>query len=146
MALIGRLTFVATATALTFASCSLLPRIGQPAQFVNRVPLPACGQEIRGQGDGPDRDARACLLSAFKGHRSAEFASSQPTIEGDPIITYYRVWPSPEVPVEVFRDSSRDQWGTVAWTRDVCDELVTAGGDAVFELSGCLEQPQELMQ
>lgn len=144
--MIGRLTLVASATALTFASCSLLPPPGPPAQFIDRVQLPACGEEFRGQGDEPDAGARACLLSAFQDHRSAEFVSSRPTVEGDPIVTYYRVWPSPDVPVEVFTDSSRDRFRSAAWTYDRCDELVSGAGNEVFDLTGCQEQPQVLLR
>ena len=51
---------------------------------------------------------RSCLLTAFEHDRPAELAATFPTVEGDPLTTYYRVWPTADIAVEVFTDSSRD--------------------------------------
>lgn len=128
------------------AACSSLLPSGLPAQFVNRPALPSCGAEVRAQRDGPDPVARSCLMSAFDEQRSAELVSTRPTVEGDPIVTYFRVWPTADIAVEVYTDSSRDKFGSAAWTYSACERLVPAAGDEVFEVAGCPDEPQVLVR
>ena len=116
-----------------------------PPQFVNRPALRSCGEELRGQRDEPNVAARECLLVAFQQRQPAELLSTLATVEGDPTSTYYRVWPTDSVPVELFYDASRDRFRSSAWTYSVCEELVDIEGDQTFEVAGCRE-PETLVE
>jgi hypothetical protein len=85
-----------------------------------------------------------CLLNAFEQGRPAELAATRPTIEGDPITVYYRVWPAADIAVEIFTDSSRDEFRSAAWTYAECDGLAPSIAREVFELVGCPDEHQVL--
>jgi hypothetical protein len=99
-----------------------------------------------GRGEGADAGMRTCLMSAFEDGSPAELVSTTTSVEGDPLVTYYRVWPAPDVPVEVFTDSSRDRYRSAAWTYHQCERLVPDADGDVFEPTGCPEQPHVLVR
>jgi hypothetical protein len=101
--------------------CGLLPSV-QPEWVVNRKPLESCGQEQVGHGEGTDVAARTCLLEGFEGGRGAELISTVTSVEGDPITRFVRVHENGTV--EIFVDATRDQFGSGAWERLVCERLL----------------------
>jgi|GEM_PF-5263927 len=117
-----------------------------PESVKLRPPYQYCGVEVMlnesmlGEASEPDILARECFIQAARiGGYAAEFVSHQQTIEGD-IVTYiYRSDGTGNV--ELFVDSTRDQFGSSAWTVTTCsgasygDEM--SGWD--IELSGCGE-------
>lgn len=116
----GRVAMLAVAVVV--AGCGFLPK-PTPAWVVDRDPLPACGQENVGLGDGYDSVARRCLLDAFQTGRGGELISRGTTIEGDPITRYTRV--HDDGSVEVIVDATRDDYGSGEWERLHCDRLIT---------------------
>jgi hypothetical protein len=133
------------ALGVTATGCSSLFAPGPPAQFTNRPQLPACGQEMYGRGEGMDVDARTCLMSAFEDGSPAELVSTRLSVEGEPVVTYFRVWPAPGVPVEIYTDSSRDSFRSAAWTYQACERL-QADVRKVFEVAGCDAESQVLVR
>lgn len=112
---------VATLAAAALTGCGLFAGPA-PAWVVDRQPLPSCGEEVLGQGDAGDAEARSCLLEAFREGRGAELVSTRPTIEGDPVTRYVRVHPNGVV--EIFVDATRDRFGSGEWERLRCERLV----------------------
>jgi len=115
--------------AIGVSACGLLPipppieGIGPnaPAMVASRIPVPSCGVE-RGGHDGPwNIEGRACFWQAYRARRPAEFISTRPTIEGDPITSIYRVLPDGSV--EVFIDSTQDTFGSGKWSHATCRTL-----------------------
>ena len=94
-----------------------------PAAVTNRSHLPFCGVE---QGAGPgvtvNAEVRGCFLGAYREGTSAEYASIQMTIEGDPIATIMRTLPGGGV--ELLIDSTQDQYGEDHWRRITCRTIV----------------------
>ncbi len=91
-----------------------------PKAFTDRTPLPSCGSYAFGLKDGPVPDAqRDCMNVAKTSGRGAELKLVESTIEGDPVITYYRVF-SPQQRVEVFVDYSGDQFSNFGWRHFFC--------------------------
>jgi len=90
------------------------------AQFLARQPLPDCGQVELGQLANP-RDTkaiRACLKTA--GSDGAEASVTEPTVEGDPVTTYYRVTPNGHW--ETYVDSTQDAFGSGEWEFMACQK------------------------
>ncbi|MGI9029832.1 MAG: hypothetical protein ACR2HP_07580 [Ilumatobacteraceae bacterium] len=88
-----------------------------------------CGGEELGQPDeidsadpGWNEPARRCFLDAHLAGMPTAFASSTPTIEGDPIV---EVWLSNPDGVDWWRDTTRDAYGERAWTHISCDRVTT---------------------
>jgi hypothetical protein len=61
----------------------------------------------------------------------AELIVRRRTIEGDPVVTYYRVVP-PEQAIEVFTDYTQDRYGHAGWVHQRCPHAVS-----VVELGEC---------
>lgn len=59
------------------------------------------------------------MISGRTSGLGGELTVVQPTIEGDPITTYYRVF-SPDQRVEVFVDPSTDRFGNSGWSHFFC--------------------------
>lgn len=97
------------------------PMPNAPLVVRQRVPLPFCGAEHVVQGTGADIAARQCLWSAYQAGQPAEFVSTTTTIEGDPVLTIYRVLPTGQI--EVFVDSTHDQYSLRSWLRLTCPRL-----------------------
>jgi hypothetical protein len=111
-----------------------------PEQVVNRRPLPFCGVEeapVPRPGEYMDATVRNCFWAAKLDGREAEFASVQPTMEGDRIAAIYRL--RPDGGVDLFLDSTQDQFGGGGWTITACDRLVEEAGDRLFGVDGCGE-------
>jgi hypothetical protein len=102
------------------AGCDLLPSI-PPDWVTNRLPLPACGEEVVAQGGEFDVAARTCLLQAFDAGRGAEVITTQTSVEGDPITRYIRVHDNGTI--ELFVDATRDAYGSGEWERLRCERL-----------------------
>lgn len=120
--------------AIGVSACDLLPtqppngglHSDVPHVVANRIPLPSCGEEQAGQGGPWNEGARACFWEAYQEHRPAEFISTYPTIEGDPITSIYRVLPDGSV--EIFIDSTRDRFGSGSWLHVSCRTLARRDG------------------
>lgn len=111
-----------------------------PDEVVNRRPLPFCGIEeapVPRPGEYIDATVRNCFWSAKLDGREAEFASVQPTMEGDAIATIYRL--RPDGGVDLVLDSTQDRFGGGGWTITTCDRLVQEAGDRLFGVDGCGE-------
>jgi hypothetical protein len=88
-----------------------------PASFKERTKLESCGEfvvELAAESF-PD-DALACLDAAFDS--GAELVVQVFTIEGDPVVFYYRVGPDIEG-IEIFVDSTLDPYGA-GWSHQSC--------------------------
>jgi hypothetical protein len=115
--------------AIGLTGCSLIPiqpptadiSANAPAAVANRIPVPPCGSEHSGLADSGNLEGRACFWTAYQEHRPAEFISTRPTTEGDPITTIYRVLPGGSV--ELFIDSTQDTWGSGKWAHATCRTL-----------------------
>ena len=93
-----------------------------PEAVRTREPLPSCGVERATRQDGPwNVDARRCFLAAYRAAQPAEFASTRPTIEGDPIRMVFRILGPGRI--EVFVDSTQDAWSARTWERYACPSL-----------------------
>ena len=88
-----------------------------PAAFTNREALFSCGEFVLGQGETLPPEAWDCLAERLE--TGAEIVLAQPTTEGDPIITYYRVGPGIDG-MEYFTDPTFDTWGADAWEHMLC--------------------------
>lgn len=139
-----RRTIASALLVTTLLACQAFSAVSVPDAVANRSQLPSCGEERRSQTEAPNIEMRQCLLSAYNDGRAAELVSTRPTVEGDPITTYYRVWPNATTAVEVFQDASRDRYAADAWTRTTCAHIAEVADDAVFELGGCVEPWQPL--
>lgn len=104
------------------AACGFLPR-AMPAWVGDREPLPACGQEDVGHGEGYDVAARRCLLDAYHEGRGAELISTLTSVEGDDITRYTRAYDDGSV--EVIVDATADRFGSGAWERLSCERILT---------------------
>ena len=79
--------------------------------------LPSCGSIELHQGETIPPDALECLADGGAG--GAELMVTAPTVEGDPIVTYYRALPGGGI--EVFTDMTQDAFGG-GWGYDLCDD------------------------
>lgn len=111
-----------------------------PNEVVNRRPLPFCGVEeapVPRPGEYVDATVRNCFWAARLDGREAEFASVQPTMEGDKIATIYRL--ASDGSVEMLMDSTQDRFGSGTWTVTTCDRLIPEEGDRLFGVDACGE-------
>jgi len=124
----GRVTHaVGLLAVVTIAGCSLLS--GDPVhdRWVNRSSLPSCGHIVLEQGEHVAEAARSelsCLQAALRSGEGAELKLQHSTVEGDPIIEYYRVTPSGTA--EVYIDSTKDKFGAQKWEFVECDRPTSA--------------------
>jgi hypothetical protein len=93
-----------------------------PVEFRMREPLPSCGNIELGQGEIVPDAAWECMNAAFES--GAELAVVQPTTEGDPIVTFYRVGPSIRG-MDVITDSTLDTYG-FGWLVQRCVDTFDA--------------------
>jgi hypothetical protein len=92
------------------------------AAFAGRTKFPSCGPVTLDQGQEVPDKAWACLDEAFD--TGAELQVTSPTIEGDPILRYYRVGPGIDG-LEWFDDLSLDRFGPGGWSHVTCPGTVT---------------------
>jgi len=86
-----------------------------PRAFSKRTPLEPCGPFESSQAEAPE-ELFDCLNSAASNGTEAVLVSY--TVEGDPLVRYYRWVPGGEH-VEVFTDGSFDNYGG-SWSLSVC--------------------------
>ncbi len=98
---------------------------GAPDEVGGRAPLPYCGAELRTPSMiNPlpnieiSEGASACYEQRVAAGLPAEMIEIFSTIEGDPIVRLLRLLPDGRE--EVFTDSTRDTFGTQAWSRLIC--------------------------
>ncbi len=112
------------AVALVVAGCSsVATRVAQ------RTPLPSCGSETTTQDSGFNVEGRRCFWDAYLAGRPAEFVSTRPSIEGDPITTIYRVLGPGRI--EVWIDATKDRFGSGTWEKLTCRSLRLVKGGRV---------------
>jgi hypothetical protein len=76
--------------------------------------------------------AITCLIDAVKQRKQARLQVTRPTVEGDPIITWYAA--RSDGIVEVTRDATKDKFGGgVGITRELCSGPVPEGDSVRFE-------------
>ncbi len=62
----GRIIALVMLVAVLTSGCNWIGLSGKPPAWVtDREPLPSCGVEDLGHGEGVDTQARRCLLDAF---------------------------------------------------------------------------------
>lgn len=104
-----------------------------PVGFHDEVRRKSCGQVTLVQGEQIPTDAIDCMDSAI-GQLNAELAVLSRTIEGDPIVDFYRtsiITPG----IEIFTDGEFDRYGSKEWTHQNCPKTTT-----LRSLQGCLER------
>lgn len=101
-----------------------------PAEFRDRTPLSLCPVVVLEQGKAMPDDTFDCLNNGFDS--GAELVLIQPTTEGDPVVTYYRVGPDIDG-VDMYTDMTVDKFGS-GWHIQHCTTTTN-----VNELSGCVE-------
>jgi hypothetical protein len=102
-----------------------------PEEFRTRPQLPACTDVVLDQGAQIPDASVACIETA--GPEGAELAVVQPTTEGDPIVTFYRVGPGIDG-IEIWDDATRDTFGDKKWHRAECATI------SVFAPTGCTSE------
>lgn len=116
-----RTAAIALGVALALSACQ---GGSAPASFTERTELPSCGTVQVDQGRTVGDDAWACLDDAATAD-GAELVVTALSTEGDPLTTYYRVGPGIDG-LELFVDSTQDEWGVQGWIHQVCPDTVTA--------------------
>lgn len=111
---------------------------GTPTAVADRTPLPFCGVSEVGLGGPGDLAVRTCFAAALDAGRPAEMAEIRHTIEGDPFATIIRSLPGGGV--EILFDSTQDQFGVRAWTRQVCRGHEADPRSLLFG-TGCRDEP-----
>lgn len=101
-----------------------------PAEFRERAPLSLCPVVVLEQGKAMPASMFDCLNYGFDS--GAEMVAIQPTTEGDPVVTYYRVGPDIDG-VDIVTDMTSDKFGG-GWHVQHCTTTTD-----VNELSGCVE-------
>ncbi|NNG40383.1 DUF4362 domain-containing protein [Flexivirga sp. ID2601S] len=108
-----------TAVALVLCACSSSQPTTDPveAAFESRAPMLSCGKARLPQGTTSLMPVKlsSCLQTARARHETAEARITQPTSEGDPIVTYLRVRSNGTF--ELYVDSTRDRFGLRQWQR-----------------------------
>ncbi|NTW40283.1 MAG: hypothetical protein HGA44_10425 [Cellulomonadaceae bacterium] len=121
----------ALAVAAGTTGCSGTP---DPEGFAERPALASCGEITLDQGQGVPDDSWACLDAAAADGSGAELTVSMPTVEGDQIVTYYRVGRGIDG-LEVYVDASADRFAgpdARGWVHQLCPGTVK-----VAEPLGC---------
>jgi hypothetical protein len=97
-----------------------------PRSFREREELPSCGHLALTSVRGLDPRTFDCLVSP--GAQGTELIVLRRTVEGDPVVRYYRAVPGIEG-IEVFSDDTLDSFGTTGWSRRVrtLDQLAKLG-------------------
>ncbi|HWV79256.1 MAG TPA: hypothetical protein VN027_18250 [Isoptericola sp.] len=97
--------------------------------FAERAPLPSCGEVTArpdlGEGEPKAElaEAYACLDAAASGE-GAELVVRSLTVEGDPIVEYWRTGPGIDG-LEVYSDNTQDTYGDQVWRHRVCPGTAT---------------------
>lgn len=101
-------------------ACSVFGGDPIQQQFEERDQLPSCGALNLDQAQTlKDQKAElACMKDALKSGNGAELKVEHPTIEGDPIVSYYRVLSDGST--EVYVDSTKDGYSDQKWSFASC--------------------------
>jgi hypothetical protein len=89
-----------------------------------REPLPDCGDVRLGQGDSVEESGAqglSCLRTAARSGSGGELKVTYPTVEGDPIVEYFRVTLAGKL--EVYSDSTKDTFGSQVWGYRTCGSV-----------------------
>ncbi len=126
-----RTLVIAFAVAALAGGCSSTrwARSSVATEVAHRSTLPSCGQEVTTQDSGFDLEGRRCFWDAYLAGRPAEFISTRPSVEGDPITTIYRVLAPGHA--EVFTDATKDRFGSGGWEKRTCRTLRLVKGGPV---------------
>lgn len=119
-----RTSVLGLAIALVASGCS-----AAGFQVAHRAPLPSYGRETVTRSGGFDVEGRRRFWDAYLAGRPAEFASTQPSVEGDPVTTIYRVISPGRV--EIYVDATKDRFGSGAWEKYTCRGLRLVPGGPV---------------
>ena len=89
--------------------------------------MPSCGsyEAVPGELPAADRAVRDCFLAAFGSGTEKEVTVTAPTIEGDALVTIYRVLGPNDV--ELFVDASADKFAAVKTYHQRCTGVVEDG-------------------
>ncbi len=109
---------------VVIAGCAAVGNDSDPVEekWASRDVLPGCGEVRLSQGESLEQASRegvACLRAALDSGEGAELTVTYPTVEGDPITIYRRVTPTGTV--EVYTDSTEDNFGQHRWTYKTCE-------------------------
>lgn len=107
-----------------------------PQAFLDREPLASCGEFTIEQGEQYPDDAMDCVEDAI-GAGGAELVLTAPTVEGDPVTTWYRALPTGGV--EMWSDVRQDKFAGegAAWYYTLCPSAVSplaGSGDCTSEV------------
>jgi hypothetical protein len=135
----SRSALFAALTLIALSACATGPAapdvVDAPDSFTDRAPLESCGVIVLELGDGDGRipgEELQCMSDAAAGD-GAELTVTSSTMEGDDIVTYYRVGPG--IPsFEMFVDTTRDRYGSKEWTYQSCQEDDVLTGFAICAL------------
>jgi hypothetical protein len=92
-----------------------------------------CGTFDLGQGEELPDHAGRCLAEAVNAKRAARLRVSEPTVEGDPIVSTYTAYRGGGI--ELVLDSRQDGFGPKAVTTQTCTAVSFSAGRV--EASGC---------
>jgi hypothetical protein len=108
---------------------------GVSSSAETRRRMPSCGAYTAPSGALPaeSRAARQCFLAAFAEGREAELTITAPSVEGDPIVTIYRVLGPDDV--ELFVDASADTFAAVDTYHQRCTSVAEEGN--ALAAGGC---------
>jgi hypothetical protein len=122
-------TAVLAALLLVGTACGGGDGGGVSESLESRRPMPSCGayRPPPGPGDLPPADSavRDCFLAAFREGREAEVSVTVDTLEGDPIVSVYRVLGPDDV--ELFVDASADKFAAVDVDHQRCTSVAEDG-------------------
>jgi hypothetical protein len=106
-----------------------------PAAAPKAQPSPTPGEiecgvfELKQRQELPEAAMR-CIIDAAAQGRQARLQETRPTIEGDPIVTWYRVGPTGAV--EVTRDTTKDKFGNRGIVTESCTGPAAEHGMLTF--------------
>lgn len=89
-----------------------------PDAFRNRPALPLCPDVVLDQGKRLGSEALECLERGYAGN-GAELAVASPTVEGDMVVSHYRITPNAPA-LQIFHDATGDKFGSGEWTAASC--------------------------
>ena len=94
---------------------------GAPAEVRNRMPLLSCGTEVGHPPEGFNVKARTCFWTAYTRGLSAEFISTRPAANGQPIVVIWRSLGGGHA--EFFVDEAATTLPGHSWTHTTCPKL-----------------------
>ncbi len=96
--------------------------------------MPSCGAFVASPGGltAEDEAVRDCFLAAFRAGEQKEVVVTQATVEGDPIVTIYRVLGPDDV--ELFVDSTADRFAAVPMEHRRCRTLAESGNGLLADV------------